>query len=246
MATNTLEDITVEQAVFASNSNSRVRGYQIVARSAGVDGQVTHELVKWSPSHGGLVNEQRQATGLCYFRIGKRRLAFGHSVYGTPEFSGRGGLQTVTSYLVTCPEHLAGFQNDPWIFTLFARSQGLLRYHPVLPDTLPAIPMQAAWSFGRLLCPASLKSVDIEVAEKALDAIAGDRRVAIIGPGNTVPTLRWILKHMEEERRLDLTFSIGIQPSVQRPFQLQFLDQANVRIRSELSADQVMVLKKSR
>ena len=121
---------TVEQAVFASSDNPRLRGYQIVAKSEGIDDRIAHQLVQWSPSHGGLLSHATKATGLFFFQLNEHQLAFGRSLYGTPEYSGRGGLQTVTNYLITHRKHLAGYCNDPWAFSLLARSEGWLRYDP--------------------------------------------------------------------------------------------------------------------
>ncbi|MGI9518356.1 MAG: hypothetical protein ACR2NP_14975, partial [Pirellulaceae bacterium] len=78
--------IEVEQAVFASHNNSRIRGYQLIARSPGIDEAVAQQLVRWSPSHDGLPAVLGPATGLSYFPVDRARVAIGRTTEGGPEY----------------------------------------------------------------------------------------------------------------------------------------------------------------
>ena len=105
--------------------------------------------------------------------------------------------------------------------------------------------MNEKWDFGRVQSQEEQQLANFKLAEKALRLLAAGRRVALLGLENPIPTLRWILARFSDRDRCELSFSMGIQPSTQRPFRLQFLEQADVKLRSDLSADQVALLREN-
>ncbi len=234
-----MAQIEVDQAVFASDNNARVRGYQLVARSAGIDDQVAHELCRWSPSHNGLHDEHPNTTGLCFFPVCDR-VAIGQSVFGAPEYSGRGGLQIVTSYLVTSPQHLAAFGNDAWAMALMARSMGFLRFAPPFSTQLPKLPLSNSWSVGAAMVP---PSADEPMANAAIEKLRQGRNVAVVGLDNATATLRLIISNLSMQERGETSFATNLTPSSQRPFRLQFLSQADLRLRADLSNQRIAIIK---
>src|SRR5690606_15793924 len=53
----------VEQAIFTSTSQPGARGYQLVARSYHLREELAQTLNQWSPSQGGLLSADVEATG---------------------------------------------------------------------------------------------------------------------------------------------------------------------------------------
>ncbi len=234
--------ITVDQAIFASADNSRVQGYQLVARSEGIDDEIAHALRTWSPTHGGLFSDDPNTEGHSYFPINDKLVAVGRSVYGSPEYSGRGGLQTVTLFIVTGSDHMGEFDYDPWSLSLVARSQGLLRFNPPFPQQLPKVLFPSKCSLPTAIIP---PDANLEIADAAIELVAQERDVAVVGLIDPIPTLQAVIALLSPDQRRLTSFATGLQPSAQRPFRVQFVVSADVRLRAELSNNRVAIVKYS-
>jgi hypothetical protein len=229
----------VEQAIFASEKNQSMRGYQLVARSAGVNGAIAREITAWSPSHGSILGSANHAHGLSFFRTSSSKFVIGRTVYGLPEYSGRGGLQSWTRYLVISREHLTGFDNNICKFLTVARSQGLLHWTPRYPSVLPSLDMVSHWALADSpRCEMEYPQTVAAVRE----SLAIGRRVAIVEADKPVSLLREIFASVQPEMRLELSFGLGLRPSIQRPFLLQLFGKIDRNIRAALSSEQVTVI----
>ncbi len=232
----------VEQAIFSSDNNERMLGYQLVARSAGITNEQARELTRWSPSHGAILDPRMDAQCLIAFPMGGERIAIGRTMYGLPEYSGRGGNQTVTQYLITTRQHLAGYQNNVWKFWLVARSHGLLQWNPDYRRGLPSPVMMARWAAA----DGSVRSRAMpQVIRAAAGKLLAGRRVAVTDVDHAETFLREILQLIPVEQRLEISLSSGLRPSVDRPFTLQLLPAVDLEFRAELSSDQVAIVRNS-
>ncbi len=234
-----MAQVLVEQAVFSSDNNDRVRGYQIIARSPGVTRDIARELVRWSPSHQAILSAELNAQCVMCFPVSDRCVAIGRTVYGLPEYSGRGGRETSTRWLVTTREHLEGFANNAWNLWQAARSQGYLQWSAGDPEVLPALPLIAQWGLAN--APLT-RRYSVEFVESSARLLNDGRRVAVIGAGECEEILAGVLARLPEARCGEISFGTGLRPSVARPFDLQVLPEVDRDVCAELSADRVALV----
>ena len=114
----------VEQAIFTSAVTDRAQGYQLTSRSPGISDADARELAVWGPSHDSLL-EGHGATGSVNFnRLSSGAYAISRTTTGGAEYSGRGGAQVYTQFLVVSPELLARFANNPFAILRAATAVG--------------------------------------------------------------------------------------------------------------------------
>ncbi len=228
-----MAQVQVEQAVFTSSNRGAVEGYQLVAKSPGIDERAAHVIRQWSPTHSALASKNISAQSINYFSIDKHRFAIGRTLYGLPEYSNRGSLQTVTQYLVTSIEHLQSFQGDVWTMYSIARSMGLLQFNPQLPPRLSTVALPAT----TILAGQSTASTDLELARRATHKLIEGSSVAVVGVPDPISTLRHIFFLMNVEQRLNCSFMTGLQHSTQRKFKLEFHESSDTNLRYQLSQE---------
>lgn len=94
----------VEQITYGSVKRRRMKGYQIIGKSPGVDATMSSAFCQWAPSHNsidvGSNHVIQDAWGLSFFPLSEFHHSVARSVHGGPEYSGRGGFSVVTSALV--------------------------------------------------------------------------------------------------------------------------------------------------
>lgn len=228
----------VDQAIYTSEKNHNMRGYQLVARSTGITGDIARELTQWSPSHGAILDSARNAQCMCFFPVSPEKFAIGRTVYGLPEYSGRGGLQIYTHYLIVSREHLAGFDNNACKLWTVARSQGEMQWATSRNGRLPVLKLVDHWA---LADSSAGKSDRVEIVSSVRGLLATGRRVAVIEAWRPFDLLKDIVETIVPESRLDLSFGIGLKPSVERPFKLQIIPNADFEVRTALSSEQVTI-----
>ena len=136
----------VEQAIFTSLRSRKSQGYHLVAQSSGLDDQLARRLCTWGPSHASLMNDHPDAESLNFHPLTDDWFAVSRTVYGGPEYSGRGGLQVFTQFLLLRREQLARYENHPLLVVQTAQLLGNLRLvsnilHHLPPVELPERPL---------------------------------------------------------------------------------------------------------
>ena len=224
-----------EQAVFASAERQHRKGYQLVARSDGIDAAIAQELCRWAPSHGALVDPEPHAWSLTYFPADDRHIAVARTTYGGAEYSGRGGMEVVTAFLVLPFDEFARYDNDPVALARTALALGYLR----LPDAsndhrsrvrIPDRPVP-------IRCPDDQTCRDEESGSRfgeAFELLRRHRRVVVLGEPDPLAVAHRLIGRLEPEVRFGLTFTTGLTWSMQREFQLQFLPTADPGLRQRL------------
>lgn len=229
-----------EQAVFASADSSRMKGYQLVARSAGIDRSMAQELCRWAPSHSGLTHRDSRAWSINYFRIDDSRVAVTRTTYGGPEYSARGGMQVVTLFLVVSRDQMAGYANNPLAVARTALALGYLRLTPTEGDQLPPlslpdrpVPIKPPRDAGEG------EDIGDDVLETALGLLLESRRVAVVGKSDPIAAASRLLDRVPLKARLDISFTTGLNWSMQRDFQLHFLPSADPALQQRLAAQDI-------
>ncbi len=227
----------VEQISYGSVNRSRMKGYQVIGKSAGVDTNIATAFCQWAPSHNSLETSGDQtlldASGLSFFALSEFRYAIARSVHGGPEYSGRGGLSVVTSALVMTRRELVSYDFHAVDVARTALAFG----HLILPidkdETLPcvtltrrALPLALPKSDFSNSTPEKLPSHAIQwIARETASLLRDDRKVMIVGDCDPLPVITLIFDQLNNTERAETSFAFGIKPSSRRDFRVQFTQQ---------------------
>lgn len=229
----------VEQAIFTSADGDNIKGYQLVARSSGIDRRLAQQLCRWAPSHESLWGEESESWSLNYFPAGEDWLAITRTMYGGPEYSNRGGIRVVTTMLAVRVQQFAAYEYDAFSLARTALALGHLRLMIDPAEQLPSVqlpdfPIMPPYhgTTGSATNTASLSGIR--------DLLVDDRRVAVAQAGDPVAALAELLALMPPERRLEISFTTGLRPSAQRAFRLHFLPEPDAAMRRSLQAQGIV------
>jgi hypothetical protein len=115
----------VEQAIFASSDRGSVKGYQLVAKSSGVDRATSQELCRWAPSQ--IPSSDPSQWTINYFPVSDDFVAVTRTVLGGPEYSSRGGTQVVTLILILRDEQFLSYGCNSILVAKTALAMGCLK-----------------------------------------------------------------------------------------------------------------------
>lgn len=235
--------VAVDQAIFASSAQGRVQGYQLIARSAGIDDHTAATLRRWSPSHQGLARTAENASSLNFFPLGDHRFAIARTAYGKSEYSARGSRQIATRYLIVTGDYLRQFQGDVYRLVTIACALGLLRYLPDVTGTLPTAPLPASSILaGDSPATSSLDGQSRQMIPAVRDLLTRGRYVAVTGERRPELLLQHILASFPLEERLGISFATGLSHSTQRRFRLGFFASSDTELRFRLSCDDYSIV----
>ncbi len=235
-----VDTINVEQAVFASTDRGKIKGYQLVSQSDGVDRTIGQELCRWAPTRVSWSDPTKWT--LNYFRVSDDAVAVTRTVLGGPEYSGRGGMQVVTLILVLRRAALASYGYNPIAVAKTALAMGYLRLPlemtraPLPPAVLPSRPI-VDW-FPTPLTESEDDASARQIA-KTVELLREGRRVAMIGTDDPMEVMECLMPKLTVETRQQFSFSTGLAPAVRRPFQLHFLPSVDVTMQRTLDAQNI-------
>ncbi|MDG2385431.1 MAG: hypothetical protein P8N76_27415 [Pirellulaceae bacterium] len=222
----------IEQAIFTSLRGRRSQGYHLVAQSPSVDSEISGLLCKWGPSHSSLLCGSPLSESVNFSSISPDWFALSRTTHGGPEYSGRGGLQVFTRFLLLQSHQLATFENNPLALIQTARILGHMRLHLAPPTELDPIELP---EHALNTHPYRPETANVPIDE-VVRILQFQNRVAILGLKNPYPTLAHILQLMPKSERLGLSFTTGLKPSVHREFRLHFLQNADAAVHAHLAS----------
>ena len=256
----------LEQAIFTSSQRSRIKGYQLVCRSAGIDRNMAQELCRWSPSQLPDSADQNDWF-LSVYPLSHGFTAIARTVWGGPEYSCRGGNRVVTLICLISTQQLAAYRNDPVLVASTALSLGHLRMPLEIPRsletlTLPDVPISGCSDSKSTNASRTgpvpdstpswapnLGAGDLQSASPNASLIIGTaelvntgQRVALIGVEQPLDFLRELLPQLGGEIRTSLSFTTGLQPSSQRPFHMHFVSDVDMRLQASLDGQGIRLL----
>ncbi|REK10926.1 MAG: hypothetical protein DWQ37_15955 [Planctomycetota bacterium] len=211
----------IEQAIFTSAATDRAQGYQLLARSPGLAESDARELAVWGPSHGSLLEQGGDAASTNYFRLGSGAHCVSRTSVAGKEYSGRGGMQVYTQFLVVPPGAMQRFANDPFAILRAAAASGSLRVEESVAETLepirlcgraPVVDLALVARLARDPGPAALATL-------LQTALASDR----LAVRSTVPCdqlVAGLLSLLPVECRGEFSFSTGLHFSPSRPVRI--------------------------
>jgi hypothetical protein len=240
-----MRTLHVEQAIFASSDRGSIKGYQLVARSAGVDRAVCQALCRWAPTQ--IPSDDPADWMINYFPINDKLVAVTRTVLGGPEYSGRGGIQVVTLILLLREDQFHAYSCNPILVAKTALSMGLLRL-PIDSDceqlpvaSLPSQPLVEPPSSAKyaLDSPSQEKEAESALLDQVADLIRHARRVAVIGIKDPISAAERLIPKLAVDTRRSFSFTTGLTPTVRRPFQAHFLATADLTRRRTLDAQNI-------
>ena len=80
-----MSSMNVEQAVFASSDRGSVKGYQLVAKSQGIDRACSQELCRWAPTQ--MRSDDTSEWTINYFPVSDDSVAITRTVLATDDES---------------------------------------------------------------------------------------------------------------------------------------------------------------
>lgn len=221
----------VEQAIFTSIRSRRAQGYHVVASSNGVDDRVLQALTTWGPSHASLLSREPEAESWNFHSLAGDWYGISRTTHGGSEYSGRGGLQVYTHFLLVRAEQLASYQFDALQFARTAHVLGYLRLAASPPDVLPVLDLPSH--------PLTMPKYSTDAPPLGFDDILRtlrfQNRLVVVGQHDPLPMLMLILRETKPEDRLKMSFCTGLRPSVHRNFQLHFADQPDATLYSQIA-----------
>jgi hypothetical protein len=227
-----------EQAIYTSARTNRASGYHLIAQSSGIDEHQARALIQWCPSHAGLASEETGASSLNFHPLDDGWVALSRTVYGGPEYSARGGLQIVTRVLLLRSEYLAGYQYDPVMVAQVAMAFGHLRLEPSAPEVLPTLDLPDRPNRAE---PVGDPVTD-SLVNRIWNCVTSGKRALVVGAQAPLLVLALLLASLPERQRLDLAFTTGLKPSMNRPFRLHFLPAADAGLQQQLARQGICIV----
>ena len=233
------KSILVDRAVFGSSNQGAIKGYQLLGWSSGIDAEISRELNQWAPTRlHQMETDGYQLPWLAQaFPIGTNRMCVGRTFISGQEYSGRGGWNVVSTFVLFDPDQWLAYNYDALGVLQTAMALGHMRL-PIdfrngllqqvsMPATLP---LPSARFFGASSGQADdhFQATPYPLQTWA-DKIELGRRLILVGLNRPIAAVANIIERMSPPARKRFSFTTGLPLSIHRPFQLHCTDAALYR-----------------
>ncbi len=253
----------IQQAIFTSSDRGQIKGYQLVAISEDIDRNLSRELQLWSPSHLG--DDDPAKWTINYFPVSQDHVAVTRTVLGGPEYSSRGGSQVVTLIAVLHNRQFSAYHNNAMLVARTALALGWLRIPRDMPSRLepielPDIPLPASRGSSSF-CPPHITDqvdksptisgssrttgddqLDVHVLSSLTELLENKQRIGIVGARNPLRMVESFIEHLPMAHRRAFSFTTGLQPTYNRPFQAHFLASTSPALAQTLKSEGIMLV----
>jgi len=141
----------------------------------------------------------------------------------------------VTIILALRQTQLGGYDNNPLTLARTAMLLGYLRLSANVPQHLPDVQLPAEPPFAAV-ARASLPAGHDALLTRSLESLALGERVALIADATASGMLETLLEKTASSKRLQLSFTTGLNPSPARPFRIHLLPAVDSRTHRQLTA----------
>ncbi|MBI3836358.1 MAG: hypothetical protein HY288_00310 [Planctomycetia bacterium] len=223
----------IEQAIFTSAQTDRAEGYQLAGRSLGLSEDDARELAVWGPSHDSLLEMPGEPMSTNFHRLSSGAYCVSRTTLAGAEYSGRGGAQVYTQFLLVPPELLARFSNNPFAILRAATASGALSVGKKIPEVLEplrlsgrssAVDLALLSQLGRNPGPAAMATL-------VQAALASDR-LAVAAGNQAEQLFAGLINLLPIECRAEFSFSTGLKFSPNRAVRISALPGDSSRWRS--------------
>ena len=245
----------IEQVTYGSINRSRMKGYQVIGKSPGVDAAMASAFCNWAPSHNSLeVGEDqttRDAWALSFFPLLDNHFAIARSMHGGPEYSGRGGLAVNTSALVLSRKQMASLGYDAIGLSRTALTFGHLILQLDPDETLPEVTLPSQLlnlptprtDFIDSGEPALPNHAVSWIARESCSLLRDERKVMIVGRCDPLPILSLLFEQLKAAERREVSFACGLRASSRRDFRVQFTSQPmSAKLQRELDRSGIIAI----
>lgn len=213
--------MAIEQAIFTSALSDQSAGYQLVARSAGIEEGDVSALIAWGPSHDSLLDTGADAVSINFHALPSGAFCVSRTTPGGQEYSGRAGPRMYTQCLVVTAEELGRFSNNPFALLAAAFAQGALRVCERVPEALEPIRLsgRATAVDQAVLRPLASEPGPLWMGALVQAAVSG-KQLALVGGAQRQRLVAGLINCLPVECRTELSFSTGLRFSPRRPYRL--------------------------
>jgi hypothetical protein len=216
--------VWAEQAIFTSLVRKGRGGYHLVSRSKGVDAGDAQVLARWAPSHGALVVDESNRVSVNFHPLPSGRFALSRTCAGPPEYSGRGGKQLYTHYVIADVALLSCAGFNPFCVYREAMALGYFIYQLNPKETLD--PLRLGELYPRPACEFWLDRVvalGVTKPKPILERLASGQAVRLVHTGDRAALAECLLGMLPAHLVQRTSFATSLVPSSVRPFALSLV-----------------------
>ena len=178
----------------------------------------------WGPSHGALILDPNNRSSVNFHQLLSGRYALSRTIEGRPEYSGRGGRQLYTHFLIFDTDILVKSMYQPFSIHRDALAQGIYIYKSEPSPNLPRVEL------SNLYLRPEPESWDWLVSdygrgefESLIFQLESERPVTLRYPGDRALFAEALLSRIQPEKILRMSFATNLQPSSTRRLILQMV-----------------------
>ncbi|MEM7475492.1 MAG: hypothetical protein AAF483_10920 [Planctomycetota bacterium] len=218
----------IDQAIFTSSQRGRIQGYQLVAKSTGIDAGLSQKLSRWCPSQ--LPEGDPDQVIWSAFPLGETHFGLARSFCAGPEYSRRGEKRIMTRIAVLREEHFEAFEQDYSKLIHTLAGLGYLRLPLEFSSKLPVLQLPPTPFFA---LPSRAPGKE-RASSDIIASLQQGHRCAWIGDDSPLARIAEWTPALSQDCRRRLSFSTGLALSQHRPFQIHFLPQLDASTTSAL------------
>jgi GTPase-associated protein 1, N-terminal domain type 2 len=216
--------VWAEQAVFTSLIRRGRGGYHLVSRSKGVDGADAQALSRWGPSHGALIVDENNRVSVNFHPLPSGRFALSRTCAGPAEYSGRGGKQLYTHFLILEEAVVNAVAFNPFAIYRDAMAHGYFIYQFNPKETLEPLPLCEFYEHRAaefwMGCAVEL---GFSQPKPIVDRLAAGQTAQFVFRGDRAALAECLLGMLPAEVMGRTSFATSLVPSSVRPFVLTLL-----------------------
>jgi GTPase-associated protein 1, N-terminal domain type 2 len=219
--------VWADQAVFTSLPRRGRGGYHLVSRSQGVRAADAQALARWAPSHGALIADANNKTSVNYHPMPSGRFALSRTCAGPPEYSGRGGRQVYTHFLIVDEAVLQAVGFQPFSIYRNAIALGHLLYQPDPSEVLEPIRLSQLQP-SRNASYWALRAIELGLPplEPLRKQLQSGKRLRFGHPGDRIALAECLIGLLSPEVVTRASFATSLVPSSERPFVLALVKES--------------------
>jgi hypothetical protein len=218
--------VWAEQAIFTSLPRRRQGGYHLVSRSRGVGETEAQALARWAPSHGALIADEGNRISVNFAALPSGRFALSRTCAGPAEYSGRGGLQLYTHFLIVDESVLQAVGFQPFSLYHDAMALGHLVYQPDPAELLEPVPLSQLHPprDARFWADRAVE-LDLPALGPLRDRLQSGHPLRFAYAGDRTALAECLIGILSPECVRRTSFSTSLVPSSARPLLLTLVDE---------------------
>jgi hypothetical protein len=216
--------VWAEQAVFTSLPRRGRGGYHLVSRSPGVRPADAQALARWAPSHGALIVDGKNRTSVNFHQLPSGQLALSRTCAGPPEYSGRGGQQLYTHFLIVNDAVMQAVGYQPFAVYRDAIAMGYLLYQADPREVLEPVRLsQLHPSSNADFWAEKARGLGLPPLEPLQEQLESGHPVRFAYSGDRIVLAECLIGLLSPEAAIGTSFATSLVPSSDRPFALSLI-----------------------